>query len=75
MADRGNDDHAVRPLPVFNGNTNGPSKKGNDGDSYAVWRARLVINLSAKHPLSIVTGNDDDDDSDDDEIQPSVQRS
>jgi gag-polypeptide of LTR copia-type len=48
--------------------------KGNDGDSYAVWRARLVINLRAKRILSIVTGNDDDDDSDDDEIQPSVQR-
>jgi gag-polypeptide of LTR copia-type len=51
-----------------------PSKKGNDGDSYAVWRARLVIILRAKRLLSIVTGNDDDDDSDDDEIQPSVQR-
>jgi hypothetical protein len=69
MADRGNDDRAVRPLPVFNGTLNGPSKKGNDGDSYAVWRARLVINLRAKRLLSIVTGNDDDDDSDDDEIQ------
>jgi hypothetical protein len=53
---------------------NGPSTKGNDGDSYAVWRARLVINLRAKLPISIITGNDDDDDSDDDEIQPSVQR-
>jgi gag-polypeptide of LTR copia-type len=50
---------------------NGPSKKGNDGDSYAVWRARLVINLRAKSLLSIVTGNDDDEDSDDDEIQHS----
>jgi hypothetical protein len=65
MADRGNDDRAVRPLPVFNGTMNGPSKKCNDGDSYAVWRARL---------LSIDTGNDSDDDSDDDELQPSVQR-
>jgi hypothetical protein len=74
MPDRGNDDRAVRPLPVFNGTMNGPSKKGNDGDSYALWRARLVINLRAKRLLSIVTGNDDDDDSDDDEIQPSVQR-
>jgi gag-polypeptide of LTR copia-type/Zinc knuckle len=53
---------------------NGPSKKGNDGDSCAVWRARVVINLRAKSLLSIVTGNDDDEDSDDDEIQPSVQR-
>jgi hypothetical protein len=53
---------------------NCPSKKGNDGDSYAVWRARLVINLRAKRLLSIVTGNEDDDDFDDDEIQPSVQR-
>jgi gag-polypeptide of LTR copia-type len=74
MADRGNDDHAVHPLPVFNSTINGSSKKGNDGDSYAVWRARLVINMRAKRLLSIATGNDDDDDSDDDEIQPSVQR-
>jgi gag-polypeptide of LTR copia-type len=74
MADRGNDDRAVRPLPVFNETMNGPSKKGNDGDSYAVWRARLVINLHAKRLLSIVTGNDDDEDSDDDEIQSLVQR-
>jgi hypothetical protein len=70
MADRGNDDRAVRPLPVFNGTKNGPSKKGTDGNLYAVWRARLVINLRAKRLLSIVTGNDDDDDSDDDDIQP-----
>jgi hypothetical protein len=75
MADRGNDDRAVRPLPVFTGTMNGPSKKGNDGDSFAVWRrARLVINLRAKRLLSIVTGNDDDDDSDDDDLQPSVRR-
>jgi hypothetical protein len=53
---------------------NGPSKKGNDGDSYAVWRASLVINLRAKRQLSIVTGNDDDDDSVDDEIHSLVQR-
>jgi gag-polypeptide of LTR copia-type len=53
---------------------NDPSKKGNDGGSNAVWRARLVINLRAKRRLSIVTWNDYDDDSDDDEIQPSVQR-
>jgi hypothetical protein len=52
---------------------NGLSKKGNDGDSYAVWRARLVINLRAKRLLSIVTGNDDDDDFEVDEIQLSVQ--
>jgi gag-polypeptide of LTR copia-type len=74
MADRGNDDRAVRSLPVFNGTMNGPSKKGNDSDSYAVWHARLVINLRAKRLLSIFTGNDHDDDSDDDELQPSVQR-
>jgi hypothetical protein len=74
MDDRRNNDSDVRPLPVFNGIMNGPSKKGNDGDSYAVWRARLVINLRAKRLLSIVTGNDDDDDSDDDELQLSVQR-
>jgi hypothetical protein len=74
MADRGNDDRAVRPLPVLIGTMNGPSKKGNDGDSYAMWRARLVINLRAKRLLSIVTDNDDDEDSDDDELQPSVQR-
>jgi hypothetical protein len=74
MADRGYDDRAVRTLPILNGTMNGPSKKGNDGDSYAVWRARLVINMCAKRLLSIVTGNDDDEDSDDDELQPSVQR-
>jgi hypothetical protein len=53
---------------------NGPSKEGNDGDSYAVWRARLFINLRAKRLLSIVTGNYDDDDFDDVELEPSVQR-
>jgi hypothetical protein len=74
MADRGNDDRSVLPLPVFIGTMNCPSQKGDDGYSYAVWRARLVINLRAKRLLSIVTGNDDDDDSDDDELQPSVQR-
>jgi hypothetical protein len=47
MADRGNDDRPIRPLPVFNGTMTGPSMKGDDGDSYAVWRARLVINLLA----------------------------
>jgi hypothetical protein len=52
MADSGNDDRAVRPLPVFNGTKTGPSKKGDDGDSYAVLRARLVINLRAKRLLS-----------------------
>jgi hypothetical protein len=72
MADRGNDDRAVRPLPVFNGTMTGPSKKGDD--SYAVWRARLVINLRAKRLLSIVTSNNNDDDSVDDELQPSIQR-
>jgi gag-polypeptide of LTR copia-type len=74
MADRGNDDRAVRPLPVFNGTMTGPSKKGNDGDSYAVCRGRLVFNLRAKRLLSIVTGNDNDEESDYDELQPSVQR-
>jgi Zinc knuckle len=74
MADRGYDDRAVRPLPVFNSTMTSPSKKGDDGDSYAVWRARLVINLRGKRLLSIVTGNDVDEDSDDDELQPSVQR-
>jgi hypothetical protein len=74
MADRGNYDRAVRPLLVFNGTMTGPSKKGDEGDSYAVWRARLVINLRAKRLLSIVTGNDEDEDFDDDELQPSVQR-
>jgi hypothetical protein len=55
------------PLPLFNGTMNGTSKKGNDGDSYAVWRARLVNNLRVKRLLSIDTGNGDD------ELQPSVQ--
>jgi hypothetical protein len=71
MADRGNDDRAVRPLSC-NGTMTGPSKKSDDGDSYAVRRARLIINLRAKRLLSIVTGNDDADESDDDERQPSV---
>jgi hypothetical protein len=61
MADRGNDDCAVRSLPVFNGTMTDPSMKGNDDDSYAVWRARIVINLCAKRLLSIVTGNDDEE--------------
>jgi hypothetical protein len=74
MANRGNDDRAVRNLPVFNATMNGPCKKGNDGDSYAVWHASLVINLREKRLLSIVTGNDDDDDPDDDELQYLVQR-
>jgi hypothetical protein len=74
MADRGNDDRAVRPQPVINGTMTGSSKKGNDGDSYAVWRAPLFITLRAKRLLFIVSGNNNDDDSDDDELQPSVQR-
>jgi hypothetical protein len=74
MADRGNDDRAVRTLPVFNGTMNGPSKEGDDDDSYTVWRARLFINLRANRLLSIDTGNSNDDDSDDDELHPSVQR-
>jgi hypothetical protein len=68
MADRGNDDRAVRPLPVYNGTTTSPSQKGDDGDSCAVWHARLVINLRAKRLLSVVTGSDDDEYSDDDEL-------
>jgi hypothetical protein len=74
MADRGKDHRAVRPSPVLNGTMTGPSKMTVVGNSYAVWRASLVINLRVKRLLLIVTGNDDDDDSDDDEIQPSVQR-
>jgi hypothetical protein len=74
MADRGNYDRAVRPILVFNGTMTGLTKKGGDGDFYAVWRACLVINLGAKSLLFIITGNDDDDDSDNEEIQPSVQR-
>jgi hypothetical protein len=73
MADSRNDDRAVRSLPIFNGSFTVPSKKGDDGDSYAVWRARLVINLRAKRLLSIVTGNEDDEDFDDDKLQLSVQ--
>jgi gag-polypeptide of LTR copia-type len=53
---------------------NGLIKIGNNGDSYAVWCARLVINLRAKRLLPVATGNDDDDDSDDDDLQASVQR-
>jgi hypothetical protein len=68
MDDRGNDDRAVCPLSVLNDPMTGPSKKGDYGDAYAVWRARLVINLRAELLLSIVTGNDDDDDLDDDEL-------
>jgi hypothetical protein len=74
MADRGNDDRAVRRLLILNGTMTGPSKKGDDEDSHAVWRARLVINLRAKRLIFIVTGNDDDEDSDDDQLQPSAQR-
>jgi hypothetical protein len=74
MADRGNDNRAVRFLPVFNGTMTCPNKEGDDGDSYAAWRARLVIKLRAKRLLSIDTRNEDDEDSDDDDIHPSVQR-
>jgi gag-polypeptide of LTR copia-type len=73
MADRGKDDRAVPP-PVFKITMTGQSKKGDEGDSYAMWPARLVINLHAKRLLSIVTGKDDDEDSDDDELWPSIQR-
>jgi hypothetical protein len=34
----------------------------------------LLLPVTGKRLLSIVTGNNDDDDSDDDELQPSVQR-
>jgi hypothetical protein len=60
MADRGNDEHAVSFLPVFNGTMTNLSKKGDDGDSCTVRRAQLVINLRAKRLFSIVTGIDDD---------------
>jgi hypothetical protein len=63
MADRANDDRAVRPLAVFNGAMTDMRKNGDDGDSYAVWRARLIINLRVKRLLSIVTGDNDDDES------------
>jgi hypothetical protein len=75
MADRANDDRAVRPLPVFNGAMAGMKKNGDDGDSYAVWRARLIINLRAKRSLSIVTGDNDDDESGEDDHQPTARRS
>jgi hypothetical protein len=74
MTDRGNDDRAVRPVPVFNGTLTGPSKKGDDGDSCAVWRAHLFINIRAKRLLFIVTGNDVDEDSEDEELYSFVQR-
>jgi hypothetical protein len=64
MADRANDDRALRPLAVFNGAMIGMRNNCDDGDSYAVWRARLIINLRAKRLLSIVTGDNDDDESD-----------
>jgi hypothetical protein len=53
MADRANDDRAVSPISFFNGAMAGLSKKGDHGDSYAVFRARLIINLRAKHLISI----------------------
>jgi hypothetical protein len=74
MADRANDDCAVRPLAVFNGAMTGMRKNGDDGDSYAVWRARLIINLRSKRLLSIVTGNNDDEESDEEYNQPSARR-
>jgi hypothetical protein len=74
MADRANDDRAVRPLAVFNGAMTGMRKNGDDGDSYALWRARLIINLRAKRLLSIVTGDNDDDESDGEDNQPSARR-
>jgi hypothetical protein len=55
MADRENDDRTIRPLPVFNGAMAGMRKNGDVGDSYSVWCACLIINLRAKHLLSMVT--------------------
>jgi gag-polypeptide of LTR copia-type/Zinc knuckle len=52
----------------------GMTKNGDDGDSYSVWCARLIINLRAKHLLSIVTGDTDDDESDEDDHEPSARR-
>jgi gag-polypeptide of LTR copia-type len=49
-------------------------KNGDDCDSYAVWRARLIINLHAKLLLSIVTGDNDSDESDEEDNQPSARR-
>jgi gag-polypeptide of LTR copia-type len=74
LADRANDDRAVRPLAVFNGAMTGIRMNGDDGDSYAEWRARLIIYLRAKRLLSIATGNNDDDESDEEDNQPSARR-
>jgi hypothetical protein len=74
MADRANDDLAVRPLAVFNGAMTGMRKNGDDGDSNAVWRARLITNLHTKRLLSIVTGDNDDDESDEEDNQQSARR-
>jgi gag-polypeptide of LTR copia-type len=52
----------------------GMTKNSDDGDSYAVWRARLIINLRAKRLLSIVTGDTDDDESNEEDHQPSARR-
>jgi gag-polypeptide of LTR copia-type/GAG-pre-integrase domain len=52
----------------------GMRNNGDDGDSYAVWRARLIINLRAKRLLSIVTGDNDDDESDEEDNQASARR-
>jgi hypothetical protein len=74
MANRANDDRVVRPLAVFNGAMTGMRKNCNDGDSYAVWRARFIINLRAKRLLSIATGDNDDDESDEEDNKPSARR-
>jgi hypothetical protein len=75
MADRTNDhDRAVRPLAVYNGAMTGMRKNGDDGGSYAVWRARLIINLREKRLFSIVTGDNDEDESEEEDNQPSARR-
>jgi hypothetical protein len=74
MADRENDDRTIRPLPVFNGAMAGMRKNGDVGDSYSVWCACLIINLRAKHLLSMVTGDTDDDESDEDDHEPPARR-
>jgi hypothetical protein len=74
MDDRANDDRAVRPLPVFNGAMAGMRTNGDDGDSYAVLRARLIINVHSKRLLSIVTDDNEDDESDQEDQHPSARR-
>jgi gag-polypeptide of LTR copia-type len=74
MADRANDDRDFRPLAIFNGAMTGMRRNSDDGDSYAVWHARFIINLRAKRLLSIATGDNDDDESNEADNQPSAWR-